>query len=222
MSQRGTVDRWSLSSWLLYRPDHGNASLANAGQLGASQVGARLAYDLSPKAAYSLAMHARVTSALQSPLGTEAALGMTWRPARSLPLAFSVERRIAVAEGGRNAFAAYAAGGAGPVPLMQGVLLEGYAQAGVVGASRTDPFIDGRITVGHRLQAVAGEKDLMVGIALSGGAQPSLSRLDIGPQISARLPIGKGHARLALEWRQRIAGRARPPSGLAVILSSDF
>src|SRR3546814_1648619 len=84
MSQRGTVDRWSLSSWLLYRPDHGNASLANAGQLGASQVGARLAYDLSPKAAYSLAMHARVTSALQSPLGTEAALGMTWRPARSL------------------------------------------------------------------------------------------------------------------------------------------
>src|SRR3546814_3133008 len=67
MSQRGTVDRWSLSSWLLYRPDHGNASLANAGQLGASQVGERLAYDLSPKAAYSLAMHARVTSALQSP-----------------------------------------------------------------------------------------------------------------------------------------------------------
>src|SRR3546814_12397998 len=67
------------------------------------------------------------------------------------------------------------------------------------------------------LQAVAGEKDLMVGIALSGGAQPSLSRLDIGPQISARLPIGKGHARLALEWRQRIAGRARPPSGLAVL-----
>src|SRR3546814_19557603 len=34
MSQRGTVDRWSLSSWLLYRPDHGNASLAHAGQLG--------------------------------------------------------------------------------------------------------------------------------------------------------------------------------------------
>src|SRR3546814_10609007 len=83
-------------------------------------------------------------------------------------------------------------------------------------SSDLDPFIDGRITVGHRLQAVAGEKDLMVGIALSGGAQPSLSRLDIGPQISARLPIGKGHARLALEWRQRIAGRARPPSGLAV------
>src|SRR3546814_5812854 len=63
---------------------------------------------------------------------------------------------------------------------MQGVVPEGDAQAGVVGASRTDPFIDGRITVGHCLQAVAGEKDLMVGIALSGGAQPSLSRLDIG------------------------------------------
>src|SRR3546814_6466701 len=105
---------------------------------------------------------------------------------------------------------------------MQGVVLEGYAQAGVVGASRTDTFIDGRITVGHRLQAVAGEKDLMVGIALSGGPQPSLSRLDIGPQISARLPIGNGHARLALGWRHRIAGRARPPPELAVILSYAF
>src|SRR3546814_19874382 len=124
MSQRGTVERCSLSSWLLYRPDHGNASLANAGQLGASQVGARLAYDLSPKAAYSLAMHARVTSALQSPLGTEAALGMTWRPARSLPLAFSVERRIPVSEGGCTAFAASVAGGEGPVPRRQGVLLD--------------------------------------------------------------------------------------------------
>src|SRR3546814_15702543 len=108
---------------------------------------------------------------------------MTWRPARSLPLAFSVERRIAVAEGGRNAFAAYAAGGAGPVPLMQGVLLEGYAQAGVVGASRTDTFIDGRITVGHRLQAVAGEKDLMVGIGTAGGAKPDLS----GPVVRAQI-----------------------------------
>src|SRR3546814_13170269 len=78
-------------------------------------------------------MHARVTSALQSPLGTAAALGMTWRPARSLPLAFSVERRIAVAEGGRNAFAAYAAGGGGPVPRVQGGVLDGFAQAGVVG-----------------------------------------------------------------------------------------
>src|SRR3546814_12303017 len=105
---------------------------------------------------------------------------------------------------------------------MQGVLLEGYAQAGVVGASRTDPFIDGRITVGHRLQAVAGEKDLMVGIALSGGAQPSLSRLDIGPQISDRMPIGKGHARLALGWRQRITGMERRPTRFTVILSSGF
>src|SRR3546814_19903641 len=114
MSQRGTVDRWSLSSWLLYRPDHGNASLANAGQLGASQVGARLAYALSPKAAYSLAMHARVTSALQSPIGTEAALGMTWRPARRLPLAFSVELRITVPAGGSTALAASPPGRAGP------------------------------------------------------------------------------------------------------------
>ncbi|MBK5264349.1 MAG: hypothetical protein JJE34_03800, partial [Alphaproteobacteria bacterium] len=200
-ARRGrSADRWSLSTWLLYRPENGGTSLANAGQLGASQAGARLAYDLTPLENHSFALHARMTSALQSPASEEAALGITWRPARTLPLAFAVERRIALGDGGRNAFAAYAAGGIGPTPLAAGFQVEGYAQAGMVGLARTDLFADGRIALGHALPGTGDADAIMAGFALSGGVQPLLSRLDIGPQVSARIPLGGSYARIALEW----------------------
>ena len=110
----GKRDRWSLSAWMLYRPENHQPGLASGGQLGASQAGARLAYEIAPSSSYSLAVHGRVSSALESPVGAEAAMGLTWRPVRSVPIALSIERRAALAEGGRNAFAAYVAGGVGP------------------------------------------------------------------------------------------------------------
>jgi hypothetical protein len=218
----GKRDRWSLSAWMLYRPENREAGLASGGQLGASQAGARLAYDLSPSSSYRLAIHGRVSSALESPLGAEAALGLTWRPVRSVPIALSIERRVAIAEGGRNAFAAYAAGGIGPMPLAPGIELEGYGQAGLVGAARRDAFADGRIAVAGKLLDKSHGVAIMAGVALSGGAQPLLSRLDLGPQLAARFPIGGGYARAALEWRERIAGSARPASGPALVLAADF
>ena len=218
----GNRDRWSLSAWMLYRPENHQPGLASGGQLGASQAGARLAYDLTPSLPYSLAIHGRVSSALESPVGAEAALGLTWRPVRSIPVALSIERRAALAEGGRNAFAAYAAGGIGPMPLVPGVELEGYAQAGVVGAARTDGFADGRIAVAGKLLDDRQGVAITAGVALSGGAQPSLSRLDFGPQLAARFPFGGGYARTALEWRERVAGGARPASGPVFVLAADF
>jgi hypothetical protein len=218
----GKQDRWSLSAWMLYRPENREAGLASGGQLGASQAGARLAYDLSPSSSYRLAIHGRVSSALESPLGAEAALGLTLRPVRSVPIALSIERRVAIAEGGRNAFAAYAAGGIGPMPLAPGIELEGYGQAGLVGAARRDAFADGRIAVAGKLLDDSHGVAIMAGVALSGGAQPLLSRLDLGPQLAARFPIGGGYARAALEWRERIAGSARPASGPALVLAADF
>ena len=218
----GKRDRWSLSAWMLYRPENREAGLASGGQLGASQAGARLAYDLSPSSSYRLAIHGRVSSALESPLGAEAALGLTWRPVRSVPIALSIERRAAIAEGGRNALAAYAAGGIGPMPIAPGIELEGYGQAGVVGAARRDTFADGRIAVAGELFDDSHGVAIMAGVALSGGAQPSLSRLDLGPQLAARFPVGGGYARAALEWRERVAGSARPASGPALVLAADF
>lgn len=209
--------RWSASAWMLYRPDNSGAGLASGGQLGASQVGVRLAYDLTPSQSHAVAVHGRVSSALESPKGVEAALGLTYRPKRNLPIVFSLERRVAVAEGGRDAFAAYAAGGAGPVVVRPNLELEGYAQAGIVGLARTDAFADGRFALSRWLMD-GDSRAVLTGIAVSGGVQPGLSRLDLGPHVSAR----SGSARAVLEWRQRIAGSAFPGSGPALIVAADF
>lgn len=214
-------DRWSLSAWLLHRP-HDEARPSQAGQLGASQAGARLAYDLTPSAGHALAIHGRVSGALEAPVQAEGAVGITFRPARAIPVALAVERRFNIDEGGRNAFAAYLSGGLNPTAVPAGMELEGYAQAGIVGASRTDGFADGRIALSRPLPVDGGLTGIAAGLAMSGGVQPSLSRLDIGPQLSVRFPLGHGHARAAVEWRQRVAGNARPPSGPALILASDF
>lgn len=211
------MNRWSLSAWMLVRPDNHRAGLASAGQLGGSQVGARLAYDLIPVASGSLAIHGRISSALQSPEAVEAALGLSYRPSQSLPISIAAERRIALADGARNAFAIYAAGGIGPTPFGSRLDVEGYAQAGVVGAARTDAFADGRIALSTSLADIR-PGTLKAGLSLSGGAQPGLSRLDAGPHISGRI----GHARAVLEWRERVAGHALPGSGPALILAADF
>jgi hypothetical protein len=55
-----------------------------------------------------------------------------------------------------------------------------------------------------------------------GAAQRDAQRFDIGPSATLALPLGKQNVRLALDWRQRIAGDARPGSGLALTLGSDF
>lgn len=216
------ADRWLLSAWLLYRPDNDAARLANAGQLGASQAGVRLAYDLAPSASYVLALHGRVSTALDNPMQAEGAVGVTLRPVRTFPVALAVERRFDIGDGGRNAFAAYVSGGLDAAPLPAGLEMEGYAQAGIVGASRTDLFADGRISISRPLAADWGAAQIAGGFAVSGGVQPSLSRLDIGPQLSVRFPLGHGHARVAVEWRERVAGNARPASGPAIMLASDF
>lgn len=218
----GSKDRWSLSAWMLYRPNGRESGLASGGQLGASQIGARLDYDLSPEASHRLAVHGRLTSAVQSPAAAEAAVGLTFQPSRNLPLALSVERRIAISYGGRDAFAVYAAGGIGPTQLGTGVELEGYAQAGLVGANRADAFADGRMAIGGRLTEHDSDNALSAGLAVSGGTQPGLSRLDTGPHVTARFRLGGGYARAILEWRERVLGDARPDSGLAFVLAADF
>jgi hypothetical protein len=95
---------------------------------------------------------------------------------------------------------------------------EGYGQAGIVGFRRGDAFIDGKFS----LSTPVAQSPFRVGAALSGGAQPGVSRLDIGPELQFRLPLPNVGARIAIEWRERIAGGARPGSGLAITLAADF
>jgi hypothetical protein len=212
-------NRWQLSTWALWRPNRvDGGSAASVGQLGGSQAGARLDLDLNPSAPYRLAAYARVTAALARPAAPEAALGIAYQPTRSLPISLALERRIALGEGARNAMALMAVGGFGPTPVVPGLLAEAYGQAGIVGFRAGDRFLDGKIS----LLAPVGRLPLHVGASLSGGAQPAVHRVDIGPEIQIRLPLPSTPARLSVEWRERIVGRARPASGLAITLAADF
>ncbi|HTH29360.1 MAG TPA: hypothetical protein VL918_12935 [Sphingobium sp.] len=222
--QGGRSSRWSGATWLLWRPDSGTPSLAPAGRLGGSQAGIRLDYALDDGSPLRPVLYARLSGALVQPLAAEAAAGIALRPA-GLPLSIAVERRAALSRGGRNDFALVVAGGVYQRPLTRHLRVDGYGQAGIVGLSRADAFADGRLAVEGVVARLAGEvdgSDVTVGAAFWGGAQPGLARLDIGPQLNARFPVGAVHVRISADWRQRIAGDVRPASGPALTISLDL
>lgn len=210
LSSRPGLDRWYLSTWLLVRRDGGSA-LASAGTLGGSQAGLRIGYRL----ARPLALSARVSTPLGHRRGTEAAFGLDWRPSDRLPLTLLVERRQAIGQGGRNAFALTLHGGVYR-RLAGDFRLDAYAQAGIVGTRSRDLFADGGTRLGIAISGIE------VGASVSGGVQPGVARLDLGPQVTLRLPVAGERLRLTAEWRFRIAGEARPGSGPALTLASDF
>lgn len=216
-------DRWSASAWLFWRAQSGGRSLGSGGQLGGSQAGARIERALGrvgPGRGLPVSGYARVTTALRRPMAPEAAIGVAVRPLSGrAPVILGIERRMAFDRNGRDAFALVAAGGLNPTRVVGVVAAEGYAQAGIVGLSRRDPFIDGRLSLTAPLGRAGATR---AGLSLSGGAQPGASRLDIGPTFETRLPLGRVHPRLTVEWRQRVAGKARPGSGVAVTLADDF
>ena len=125
---------------------------------------------------------------------------------------------IALDTQARDAFALLLVGGFGPRPIAGPIEASLYAQTGMVGLHKRDLFIDGKFSL---LAPVKG-RPLRVGLSLSGGAQPDVERLDIGPEIQFRLPLPAIAARIGIEWRERVAGQAKPASGLAVTLAADF
>ncbi|MDV5821996.1 hypothetical protein [Sphingobium naphthae] len=213
------ADRWQTSAWLLLRPNGANdVQAATVGRLGGSQAGLRIDYALAPRSPHRPAVYGRLTSALQKPAAPEAAVGLAIRPLPALPVSIGVERRIALGDGARNAMAAVVAGGFGPIDIAPGLQAEAYAQAGIVGFNRRDAFVDGRFALFKPIDGTP----VKLGGAISGGAQPGVSRLDIGPEIQVRLPLPRTAARLSIEWRERIAGDAAPSSGIAITLAADF
>nr|WP_256869215.1 hypothetical protein [Sphingobium lactosutens] len=217
--QERRADRWRGSSWLLWRPgDASRADIATVGRLGGSQAGLRIDYALPIASIRRASGYARVTSALEGPAAPEAAVGLAVQPFPALPVSFAMERRIKLGDGARNAMALLAAGGFGPTRIAAGIEAEAYAQAGLVGFHRRDAFIDGKLSLSSSLP----HTPLRIGATISGGAQPGVERIDIGPEIQLRLPLPRTAARLSVEWRERIAGKAAPSSGLAVTLAADF
>jgi hypothetical protein len=207
--------RWSASAWLVARPGTGLGAAPGASQIGGGQAGFRVAYMLLPS--HRLAAFARVVTPLRS-RGAEASLGLEWQPTRA-PVRLVAEQRFGLDGFKSGPGIGVIAGFDGPV--ASGFRLESYGQAGAIRRNRTEPYADGAVRATRTL-AEGGGVRLALGGGAWGAAQRDAARLDLGPSATLALPIGKQNVRLALDWRQRIAGDARPGSGLALTIGSDF
>ena len=210
---RKHLDRMQLSTWALLRSQPGTGSLASGGTLGGSQAGARLTYAFDPRIAASIRTSTPIGGSTR---GGEVAAGVRVTPFPSIPVSITAERRQAIGRfsTGRSDFALFAEGGVYQQPLGWNLLLDGYAQAGVVGIRTRDVFADGGLAVSRPLFG-----SFSVGAGLWGGYQPGLYRVDAGPRLSMRV---RSNVSLHLDWRQRLAGTAEPGSGPALTLGANF
>lgn len=209
------MSRMSGSAWALLRPDSAGAALGTGGTLGGSQAGARFFYQTGAR---RLALTGRISAPLAMRTGREASLGLALR-GRSVGIL--LERRIAIDRGARNAMSLTAYGGVSDIALLHGFVLDGYAQFGIVGVRSRDRFGDGAVRVLHPM-IKSDVMKLSAGGSISGGFQPGISRLDVGPEIVADLPIAKTPVRMSVGWRQRVAGNAAPGSGPSLSVGFGF
>lgn len=208
--------RWSGSAWIFARRGSGSP-LVPTGTLSGSQAGGRLSYRLNEDRARSLALSARLYAPLDDADAAEVAVGLDWQPTSDLPVRLLAERRQAIGDDGRSAFSLFAYGGVSDRPLLRSIRVDAYGQAGIVGLRSRDLFVDGAVRA-----RVPLSRSLSAGIGAWGAAQPGLSRLDAGPTASLRIPLAGASVTLAADWRFRVAGEARPRSGPALTLSTDF
>ncbi len=203
--------RWSASAWLLTR--HGAST--GGSMLGGDQAGMRIAYH---PGSGRIALFARLTTPLAG-RGSEAAAGIEWQPTTA-PVRIIAEYRAGLDDvpGGP---AVGVVAGVYAVPLPLDFSLEAYGQAGAVMRTRIDPFADGALRVTRQV-ATAGRARLDLGAGAWGAAQRGAVRFDIGPSAVASVPVGDNALRVAIDWRERVAGDARPGSGPALSLGTDF
>ena len=212
---RQAPSRWATSAWLLTRG--GANGTVTGGRLGASQAGLRMTYRLDVRRRIALA--ARIAAPLQG-RGTEVAIGLDWQPTAAA-VHLVAEHRIGI-DGAQGRPTVMVIAGLDPVRLAAGFQLEAYAQGGaILRGGKAQAFGDGAIRL-SRPMAVLGPATLDLGLGAWGGAQPGATRVDLGPTIGVALPVAGRNLRLSLDWRQRVAGTARPGSGPALSIGSDF
>ena len=212
----------SISAWAILRPAGSGLNLATNGQLGASQAGIRVQQPLLQIGQrLPIAFNLRVSAPLDQKLGREAGFGLATRPVKQVPVELILERRLALDRGGRNAFAVIAAGGFNDKRLVSKVSLSGYAQTGIVGFARGDGFVDAALQIEQALLE-RGHTGLRLGAGIWGAAQPSVARIDVGPILAVKQRIGPASLRISAEYRLRVAGQARPASGPALSIGTDF
>lgn len=227
--------RWSVDAWLLWRdrPRPG-AALVGAGTYGASQAGAVLRYRILPQSQFDPRAYLRATTTLTGEREVEGAAGIALRPLRRVPIDLMAEARVLRFMGDprlrpsetRIRPAVMAVAGPPPIGLFAGVRAETYAQIGYIGGKGATAFADGQVRAVRDvpLADVLPESfRLEAGAGAWGGAQTGVHRVDVGPTAAVGFPIGRHlFGRIAIDWRQRVAGQAEPGSGPVVTLSVGF
>ncbi len=206
--------RLNGSMWLLARGGPGGT--LSGGQLGASQAGVRVTYALGRSRRVAIA--ARLATPLAGQ-GKEAAIGLDWKPTR-LPFHLIAEQRF-VLDGGKGGPTIGMIGGYGPGLVAPGLRIEAYGQVGAIARDGIEGFVDAAARATHPL-VVHGPVRIDIGAGIWGSAQKGAARFDLGPTIGATVPVGRHTVRLSADWRARVAGDARPGSGPAFTIGSDF
>jgi len=217
------IRRWSGDGWLYFRRDRVGPLATGEPFYGRSQAGAVLRYSLAPSSRHRPVGYLRVTQALAGPAEDELAAGLAARPFGGLPVSVAAELRVTAEKEGREMRpAVFAVTELPPIGLPFGWLGEAYAQAGYVGGRFATAFVDGQARVDARLANLGRGAQLRVGGGIWGGAQKHAARLDIGPGATVAFRLGEAQARLALDYRVRVAGDAEPRSGPALTFSAGF
>ncbi len=220
----GSTERWSLDAWAFWRAGSSAAS-ANAGTrpiYGGSQAGAVLRYSLAPDSHYAPRVYLRGYRALAAGGETELASGVSVRPVAALPLRLHGELRALDRAGGQELRgSAFVTTELAPIAAPLGARVEAYAQAGYVSGEDATLFADAQLTV---MREVSGFDlgTIHVGAGTWAGAQRDAHRIDIGPSLRLDLRLADTPARLSVDWRERVGGRAAPASGVAATLSTRF
>ncbi|MEH6701646.1 hypothetical protein [Parasphingorhabdus sp.] len=180
-----------------------------------------MSYPILTKPDPDMLVYGRLGAALTPLAQEELAFGVRIQPFDDLPISIHAEKRLRADSGSDRGTAFYATGGTGPDRIVEKLALETYAQAGYVLGDDETYFFDGFATL-QRPILESDRKKLSVGTGAWVGGQRNIARLDLGPRADFRIPLGKKSARIAVDWRVRVAGDARPRSGMAITLSTSF
>lgn len=216
---------WRVDAWYAWRPGSGLPRLATGAApalaYGGTQGGVVLRADFGASE-YRPQAYLRAVHSPARPAQGDLALGLGARPIPSVPIRLQGEARVTRIAGETSVRPAVAAiAELSPVALPFGFSAETYGQAGWVGGRYATAFVDGQVRVERPLLA-AGPARVQIGAGAWGGAQKFAGRLDVGPSASVALDLGGAAARIAVDYRIKVLGDARPDNGVAVTLSTGF
>ncbi len=209
----------SGSFWLLTRS--GGANATSSPTLGASQLGARILIPLQRIGTHSALSGSLRASAPLAGRDKEIGAGLSVKLTTEIPVEFTAERRFSLASGQGDRWALFVASGVNDVHLTKDLSIDAYGQAGLVGFKRQEFFAGGSMNVRKDLH-LSSKVKTSLGAGLWADAQRGASRVDIGPEISAKFSDTPLPLRISAQWRFRVAGNAKPASGPALVIAGDF